>query len=122
MKCPNCYKEMDHKFFLKTEGFYDWEDQEIYYSENGHEKFVCKSCKITCLDDEWKIPKRYAPTEKQKKTLLFINNHLGMDIEPLTKYQCWLDIGKYFKKAKNTLYDDQYYIDMQENMDVGDFY
>ena len=47
-----------------------------------------------------------------------------MDIQPLTKHQCWLDIGKYFERAKRTpLHDDQYYIDMQEyyGMDESDF-
>ena len=70
------------------------------------------------------IPEKYNPTEKQEKTILFINNHLGMDIQPLTKHQCWLDIGKYFERAKRTsLHDDQYYIDMQEycGMDESDF-
>ena len=108
MKCPNCDKEMDNKTYCKMEGFYHWEDEETYYHKVEHEKFVCKSCKITY----------------QEKTILFINNHLGMDIQPLTKHQCWLDIGRYFERAKRTpLHDDQYYIDMQEycGMDESDF-
>ena len=124
MKCPNCDKEMDNKTYCKMEGFYHWEDEETYYQKVEHEKFVCKSCKITYLDGEWKIPEKYNPTEKQEKTILFINNHLGMYIQPLTKHQCWLDIGKYFERAKRTpLHDDQYYIDMQEycGMDESDF-
>jgi len=47
-----------------------------------------------------------------------------MDIQPLTKHQCWLDIGKYFERAKRTpLHDDQYYIDAQQyyGMDESDF-
>lgn len=124
MKCPNCDREMDNKTHCKMEGFYHWEDEEIYYQKVEHEKFVCKSCKITYLDGKWKIPEKYNPTEKQEKTILFINNHLCMDIQPLTKHQCWLDIGKYFERAKRTpLHDDQYYIDMQEccGMDESDF-
>ena len=48
-----------------------------------------------------------------------------MDIQPLTKHQCWLDIGKYFERAKRTpLHDDQYYIDAQQyyGMDESDFF
>ena len=123
MLCPNCGKEMDDKSYCRLESFYHWEDEEIYYRNAEHEKFVCKSCKITYLDGNWKIPEKYNPTEKQKNTLLFINNHLGMDIKPLTKHQCWLDIGKYFEKAKKTpLYDEQYYLDIQECLDEQDFY
>ena len=55
MKCPNCDQEMDNKTYCKMEGFYHWEDEEIYYQKVEHEKFVCKSCKITYLDGEWKI-------------------------------------------------------------------
>ena len=51
-------------------------------------------------NDTWNIPNKLLPTEKQKKTILFINNHLRMDLEALTKHQCWLDIGKYFDEAK----------------------
>ena len=106
---------MKDKSYSKMEGFYHWEDEETYYQKVEHEKFVCKECKIICFDQEWIIPKKYRPTEKQEKTILFINNHLKMDIEPLTKHQCWIEINKYFDQAKNTpLYDDEYYLDMQE--------
>lgn len=100
MKCPNCDREMDNKTYCKMEGFYHWEDEETYYHKIEHEKFVCKLCKITYLDGEWKIPEKYNPTEKQEKTILFINNHLDMNIQPLTKHQCWLDISKYFEKSQ----------------------
>ena len=124
MKCPNCDKEMDNKTYCKMEDFYHWEDRETYYQKVEHEKFVCRSCEIKYLDGKWKIPEKYNPTEKQKKTILFINNRLGMDIQPLTKHQCWLDISKYFEKAKSTpLYDDQCCIEMQEyyGIDASDF-
>ena len=76
VKCPNCDKEMDNKSYCKMEEFYHCGDKEIYYQKVEHKKFVCKSCKIIYLDDEWKIPEKYNPTEKQKKTILFINNRL----------------------------------------------
>lgn len=40
------------------------------------------------------------PTDKQIKTIWFINNRLNMNIEAKTKQQCIEDIGKYLKKAK----------------------
>ena len=47
-----------------------------------------------------------------------------MDLEAITKHQCWLDIGKYFEEAKNTpLHTDEWYEDLQEcfGMCEGDF-
>jgi hypothetical protein len=124
MKCPNCGKEMIDKSYSKLEEFYHWEDEDYYYRKNYYEKFVCNDCKISFEDDEWHIPNNLMPTEKQKKTILFINNHLRMDLEALTKHQCWLDIGKYFEEAKKTpLYSKEDYWDMQEYfcMCEGDF-
>lgn len=125
MKCPNCDKEMkytdkgywEYPFSTGPEPDYpDWFRQDIY---------TCTDCKIKKVNDEWQIPKKFLPTEKQIKTILFINNHLNMDLEALTKHQCWLDIGKYFDEAKKTpLYSDDYYLDMQEyyGMCEADFY
>lgn len=124
MKCPNCGKEMVDKSYSKLEEFYHWEDEEYYYKNNYYEKFVCNDCNISFEDDKWHITNNLMPTEKQKKTILFINNRLRMDLEALTKHQCWLDIGKYFDEAKNTpLYSDEDWIDMQEyfGMCEGDF-
>lgn len=125
MKCPNCGKEMIDKSYSKLEEFYHWEDEEYYYRKIYYEKFVCNDCKISFEDHKWNIPNNLMPTEKQKKTILFINNHLRMDLEALTKHQCWLDIGKYFYEAKNTpLYSDEDYIYMQEYFGLceGDFF
>ena len=124
MKCPNCGREMVNKSYSKLEEFYHWEDEEWYYRNNYYEKFVCNNCKISFEDDKWHIPNNLLPTEKQKKTILFINNRLKIDLEALTKHQCWLDIGKYFDKAKNTpLYSDEDWLDMQDyyGMSEGDF-
>lgn len=124
MKCPNCDKEMKYKdkgywgypFSTGIEPDYpDWFPQDVY---------TCKECKIKKVNDEWTIPKKYLPTEKQVKTILYINNHLRMDLETLTKHQCWLDIGKYFDKAKKTpLHSSEYYEDLQEYFGFceGDF-
>ena len=124
MKCPNCDKEMKYKdkgywgypFSTGPEPDYpDWFRQDIY---------TCKDCKIKKVNDEWTIPKKFLPTEKQIKTILFINNHLRIDLETLTKHQCWLDIGKYFDEAKRTpLHSSEYYEDLQEYFGFceGDF-
>ena len=124
MKWPNCGKEMIDKSYSKFEEFYHFEDEQYYYRNNYYEKFVCKDCKISFENDKWTIPSGLMPTEKQKRTVLFINNHLGMDIKALTKHQCWLDIGKYFDKAKSTpLYSDEEFIEMQDyfGMTEADF-
>lgn len=124
MKCPNCEKEMTDKSYSKLEEFYHWEDEDYYYRKNYYEKFICKDCKISFENNKWHIPNNLIPTEKQKKTILFINNHLKMNLEALTKHQCWLDIGKYFDEAKKTpLYSDEDWINMQEyfGMCEGDF-
>lgn len=124
MKCPNCDKEMKYKdkgywgypFSTGVEPDYpDWFRQDVY---------TCKECKIKKVNDEWTIPKKYLPTDKQVKTILYINNHLRMDLEALTKHQCWLDIGKYFDKAKKMpLHSSEYYEDLQEYFGFceGDF-
>jgi len=93
-------------------------------TQTGVMTYTCKECKIKKVNDEWTIPKKYLPTEKQVKTILYINNHLRMDLEALTKHQCWLDIGKYFDKAKKTpLHSYEYYEDLQEYFGFceGDF-
>ena len=123
MKCPNCDKKMKHSFKeWEVWGIAHWDcDYGDYCYED---KYFCSPCKIKNINGKWIIPNKFLPTEKQKKTILFINNHLGMDLEALTKHQCWLDIGKYFHEAKKTpLHDDEYYLDMQEyfGMCEGDF-
>lgn len=125
MKCPNCGKEMIDKSYSKMERFYHWEDEEFYYRDNYYEKFVCNDCKISFENDTWNIPSKFLPTKKQIKTILFINNHLDMDLKALTKHQCWLDIGKYFDEAKRaSLHSSEYYENLQEyfGMYEADFY
>lgn len=114
MKCPNCGKEMKYKhgtgYHLDFSGTAENWELKYYWQE-----YSCKLCKITYDGSNWTIPNDKLPTEKQKKTILFINNHLNMGLEALTKHQCWLDISKYFEEAKGTpLHTDGYYEDMQE--------
>ena len=78
--------------------------------EVKHEYFSCATCGITYIDGAWNIPQKYQPTEKQKRTIDYINNRLGKNIKALTKHQCWVDIGKYLKRANNVyLYMDASY-------------
>lgn len=113
MNCPNCDKEMKH-FFKEWEQWtmahWDCEHGDYCYED----KYYCSACKIKNINGNWKISDKYLPTEKQQKTILFINNHLGMDLKALTKHQCWLDINKYFSLAKEASlqpkeYDDDLY-------------
>lgn len=124
MKCPNCDKEMKYT----DKGYWGYSFSTGYEPDYPdyfrRDIYSCKDCKIKNVNDKWEIPKKYLPTEKQEKTILFINNHLRMDLKALTKHQCWLDIGKYFDKAKKTpLHLSEYYEDMQEYFGFceGDF-
>lgn len=124
MKCPNCNREMVNKSYSQLEEFYHWEDEEFYYRNVFYEKLLCYNCKIRFKDDNWDIPEYLLPTEKQKKTILFINNHLKMNLKALTKFQCWKDINQYFEKAKKVpLHSDEEWIEIQEyyGIDEGDF-
>ena len=124
MKCPNCDKEMKYT----DKGYwghpFSTGDEPDYLDYFRRDIYSCKDCKIKNVNDKWEIPKKYLPTEKQEKTILFINNHLRMDLQALTKHQCWLDIGKYFEEAKKTpLHSSEYYEDLQEYFGFceGDF-
>lgn len=114
MKCPNCGKKMKYKHgignYIDFSGTAEDGELEYYWEE-----YDCNACHITYDGENWDIPDKYKPTEKQIRTILFINNHLNMDLKALTKHQCWIDIGRYFEEAKNTpLYSDEYFEDMQE--------
>lgn len=100
MKCPYCDSEMEYK----DEGCWDYPfttgdepDYQVYYSKDI---YTCRKCNIKKVNEEWKIPKRYnRPTEKQIKTILFINNHLETHYEPLLKVQCWRIINENLQDA-----------------------
>jgi len=123
MKCPNCDKEMKHSFKeWEVWGFAHWDCEHGDYC--CEDKYYCSACRIKNINGKWTIPNKFLPTEKQKKTILFINNHLRMDLEALTKRQCWLDIGKYFDEAKKIpLHSSEYYEDLEEYFGFceGDF-
>lgn len=123
MNCPNCDCEMKHTY-KEWWGFsFSTGIEPDYPSLFCHDEYSCAKCKIKYINGKWDIPDKFLPTEKQKKTILFINNHLNMDLEAITKHQCWIDIGKYFEEAKNTqLHTDEWYEDLQECFSEADFF
>lgn len=96
MRCPCCEKEMKY-----IEGGY-WDflkfaDPTWMISD----EYKCDTCNISYKGHQWKIPEKYnRPTEKQIKTVKFINQYLGFEFEPLLKTQCWRIINKYLKEAQ----------------------
>ena len=100
MICPNCGKEMK-SIDRRYDGFGDEPDYDLY-EHTGDE---CRKCRIKydahyC---SWVLPDSLKPTEKQIKTVLFIQNRLNIRADNLvTKKQYCEFIGKYFDKAKNT--------------------
>lgn len=98
MICPNCKKEMADKSY-NYHGISGWD---IDYPSSLHEEYICNNCNIRYANGEWVVPKNNLPTLKQIKTIQFINNHLNMNLKPITKHQCWVDISEYFEVAKKT--------------------
>lgn len=109
MICPNCGKEMKsldiRVFSTGDEPDYDW------YDHIGDE---CKKCKIKYNENShsWQLPNELKPTEKQIKTVLFIENRLLIHPDGLiTKKQYFEFIKKYFEQAKSTNAHDHFLIE-----------
>lgn len=126
MKCINCNQDIKERYsYVKT---IDWDS--FSYSDNTYERIVkatCKQCKIKYDNGKWIIPKNLQPTDKQKKTVLFIENRLNISFngeELKTDY--WKFISEYFNKAKEVKYytpvDDPTYDDLGYYFDIGDFH
>ncbi|WP_213033655.1 hypothetical protein, partial [Acinetobacter baumannii] len=76
-----CQEEMQNK------SKWIWDGWDMEYA-SWHEEYYCKTCKIRYRYRKWEIPKKIErPTEKQVKTILFINNKCGLDLEYITKKQ-----------------------------------
>jgi len=107
MTCPNCEKEMQDK----SHSYWSIGDWDSDYPSGWHEEFYCKNCKIRFINGEWEIPKKFAkPTDKQIRTVLFINSKLGTNCIPLLKTQCWKFISENFEEAKKQAeYDREEY-------------
>lgn len=100
MKCPNCEREMKNKSrWVQCISIAFWDED--YPMCEWYEEFWCWHCRIKYEEGKWTIPKKYErPTNKQIKTIKFINNTLNLTEEPILKNQCWKFINKYFEKAK----------------------
>lgn len=124
MLCPNCNLEMQHKYDEWYGHPFSTGPEDDYPTLMYIDEYHCKMCRIKNINGKWHIPESMKPTEKQIKTILFINNHLQMDLGMLTKNQCWLAINRYFEKAKRTplpcspICDDSLY----EYYNEADFY
>ena len=99
MKCPNCGKEMTDRSYSKLEEFYHWKDDEYYYKRNHYEKFVCRDCKISIVNDKWNIPDNLRATEKQVEACNFICRILNIEPPPLTKRAVWHFIHDHIEEA-----------------------
>ena len=77
--CPECNKPMA-------------------FNEN---KYSCNNCNIKYTNNTWEIPDEMKPTEKQIKTIRFINKQLKLNLPYITKSQCWAETHQYFGAAKN---------------------
>lgn len=120
MICPECGHKMKHRYEYRGE--YVFEDcSELYYKKV--EVFRCPQCKIK-YDGEYHIPKKLQPTEKQKRTVKFIENRLGrhVDFPELRSYYS-VFIFKWFDEAKQALPKQTYLSDedMCSYFDESDF-
>ena len=104
MICPNCNKEMKNRSFHCTEfknnftTFEDWNNSGS--SSYLNEEHICICCGIVYTNGVFKIPANIdKATEKQIKTVLFINNQLGAKFKPIFKKQCSNIISRYLNKA-----------------------
>ena len=99
MNCPNCNKEMDDLSYF-VEDVYGFGDEPDYSTCTKKEKFHCKKCSITVDDGVWKIPQHFnRASDKQIKTVEWINRVLGTDCVPLLKGQCWRFIAEHMAEA-----------------------
>ena len=98
MNCPNCGSSM--RVTNKFRPFYHWEDECTYYERVDVAK--CKRCGITNEDGEWNIPEGLKPTQRQERTVAFIENRLDVSYDPEVKLRrnCSDFIAKYFEQAK----------------------
>lgn len=100
MICPQCDKEMIYKEYSRMEGLYHWEDECNYFVPIKHIKNTCNNCKISCLDEKWKIPKEIRPTEKQVKAIEIICSVLNIDYVLTTKKDATRFISENIQKSK----------------------
>ena len=104
MTCPNCNRFMKDKSYSYY-GFGDWD---MDYPSTLHEEHICPHCKIKYVNGDWIIPERFLASEKQQRTMLFINSVLHIGIPAPTKTKAHSYISKHFDAAKR----------MKEQLDI----
>ena len=114
IKCPNCGKDIKLTDEFRECGWGWGEDYEgLYHLVTIGE---CKDCKIKYYNNEWTIPNELKPTEKQCRTVKFIENRLDArlhdDIGLKKRY--WQFISQYFEEAKK--------IELEPYNDYEDYY
>ena len=99
MRCPNCGKPMKRQRSV-FKPFYHWEDERVYYELENVAK--CDKCDIVNSEGHWIIPDNLQPTEKQERTVAFIEHRLNVFYDPEVKLRrnCSDFIAKYFEQAK----------------------
>lgn len=124
-ECPGCGRIMRFQetpcIIFDASGTADDEDL-----QGTHYEWSCPVCGIKYENGKWDVPEHKRPSEKQIRTILFINGRLGLDLEaPLTKRQAWIWTDRYFDEARSigsAEYDDRGY-DLQDayGFSEGDF-
>ena len=121
--CPHCFNtNLKKSRKIKLQEFYHWEDEEYYYQQVLIEKSIC-ACGCECIDEKWHIPEKYVYTQKQDKTIDFINKVLYTNFVPITKNQSSLIISNYLKQASMEAEKDMYYCsEWPDYLDLEDFF
>ena len=118
MNCPNCNRKMTDKSYE----YYGWGSWDMDYPDQFHEEFKCGRCNISYINGQWKIPRALCPSEKQVKTVSFIENVLGKEAPPPTKNLYWKFIGEYLQRTVDILNErsayDEYDWDGWEDTDL----
>ena len=104
------YKDMGSAYY----GLADWDMD--YPPWHPRDLYTCKPCNIKNDNGEWVIPQKYErATDKQIKTVKFINAVLRTDFEPLLKTRCWRFIKDNFDEAKQ-IHSNNYSEWCEENL------
>lgn len=109
IKCPNCGEDIVLKTKYEECSCWDWgEDYEGFY--HLVTKGKCKNCKIQYYDGKWTIPDDLKPTEKQCRTVKFIENRLDARLHDNIglKKRYWQFISQYFEEAKKIELESDY--------------
>lgn len=119
VKCPNCNENIEI-----TTKFTECMNDEHWGYYDRFDSGTCKKCKIKYINGKWEIPKELQPTEKQCKTVKFIENRLDVKLHDDIglKKRYWKFISQYFEEAKKVKLEPYYDEDYYDWYDESDFY